>query len=391
MTLLGTLFFTAQRDLTFVRAPGETFSNAFSLAVPAVAVYLLVLFGLGFAGVLRRWWTAALAGLLAAFVGSTLGYALQVISNGLELSGETWGMIFGEFVGLNVQFSVAGVLAAALLCPPVYRRLTGEAEPGAAVRYVEGPSSIDDSGSAFVRIPSTAMLEDMDEATRETANTQWEAMVAAFEEAEWGTQAVPEAEDERLAVFVGDTALVLGEQVIPARPKQDARRGEFGDVRETLAEAGAVFDELEAPAVFDPADVVEGIGVLYVGVGGATNASAVRGLRSAVRDRGYEVVAVPVAEGVRLSDAASVLPDGTKLVWEPGIRNPEVFGGRVATAEPSGAAVVALDEQTIAVPASAPKTRALLGELGYVTVELDISVFEEAGGSLPRLSLRSRD
>lgn len=394
ITLLGTLFATNQRDLTFVLAPWETFAEAFGLAAPAVGIYLLVLIALGFVGVFRAWWTSTLAGALAVLVGGTISYIIQILTNGIELNAEAWSAIFGEFLGLNFQFTVVGILAAALACPPIYRAVSGIAAPGAAARYVAGPAaptSIAESGSAFVRIPSEAMLEGSTDEARERANEQWEAVVAAFEEHGWGTQAIPEAASEPRAVFVGDTALVLGEQVVPAKPKADDRRGELPTVRETLETAGAVFDDLESPAVFDPADVVEGPGVLYVGVGAATNASALRGLRKVVAERGYRVVAVPVAGGIALSDALSVLPDGTKLVWQPAIEHPEVLGEQIAVTEPRGAAVIALDEQTIAVPASAPATAKLLATLGYQTEVLDISEFEAAGGTLPRLSLRSRD
>lgn len=394
ITLLGTLFSTNERDLTFVLSPWETFSSAFGLAAPAVGIYLIVLIALGFVGVFRSWWTSALAGVLAVLVGGTVAYIIQIVSNGLELNGEAWSAIFGEFVGLNFPFTVMGIVAAALVCPPVYRSVSGEAAPGQPARYIAGPaapSSVSDSGSAFVRIPSDAMLEGKDDEARELANEQWEAMVAAFDEHGWGTQAIPEADSEARATFVGDTALVLGEQVVFAKPKGDERRGELPSVRETLDNAGAVFDDLEAPAVFDPADVVEGEGVLYVGVGGNTNASALRGLRKVVADRGYRVVAVPVAGKIALSDALSVLPDGTKLVWQAAIEFPEVLGEQIAAEEPRGAAVVVLDEHTIAVPASAPSTAKLLTSLGYQTEVLDISEFETAGGSLPRMSLRSRD
>lgn len=394
LTLLGTLFSTNQRDLTFVLSPWETFTSAFGLAAPAVGLYLIVLIALGFIGVFRTWWTSALAGVLAVLVGGAVAYIIQIASNDIPLNADAWTAIFGEFLGLNFPFTVMGIVAAALVCPPVYRAVSDEPVPGAPARYVAGPtapSSITESGSAFVRIPSDAMLEGKDDDAREVANEQWESMVTTFEEHGWGTQAIPEVESELRATYVGDTALVLGEQVVLAKMKGDDRHGELPTVRETLDGAGAVFDELEAPAIFDPADVVEGDGVLYVGIGAKTNVSALRGLRKVVTERGYRVVAVPVAGNVALSDALSILPDGTKLVWAPAIEHPQLLGEHIAVDEPRGAAIVVLNEQTIAVPASAPETVKLLTTLGYQTEVLDISAFEGTGGTLPRMSLRSRD
>ncbi|NLT26410.1 MAG: hypothetical protein GXX90_07150 [Microbacteriaceae bacterium] len=392
LTLAGTLYQTNQRDLTFVLPPTQTFGTAFGLAALPVLVYLLVLIGAGYLGWLRTWWQGLAAGAAGVLLGGVIGYAVQIVAGGLPLDGTAWAAIFGEFLGLNFPFTVSGLIAASLLAPAVHRGLAGEA-PRATARTAPAATVVSTSapGSAFLRIPSDALLESLDEADADAANAQWEALVEVFEQHGWGTQAVPAAPHEAESVLVGDLALVLGEQVVLARPKGDERRAELAGVRETLLEAGAVIDELEAPAVFDPADVVAGEGVLYVGAGATTNAAGIRGLRRLVAPRGYRVVAVPVRNRARLSEALSVLPDGTLLAWAEGLDAPGALGGFVAVPEPRGAAVVALDERTIAVPASAPETEALLGRLGYETVAVDVSALERAGGALPRLSLRSRD
>ena len=390
VTLAGTLYRTNQRDLTFTLSPMDTFGSALGLAAIPVLVYLLVLIGCGYAGLLRRWWGGLAAGALGVLVGGVIGYIVQILAGGLALDGQAWGAIFGEFLGLNFPFTVSGLLAGALLAPPVFRGLSGIVE-GLPQPYVGGTTSVSDAGSAFFRIPSEALLETLDEADRDRANEEWEALVATFEAHGWGTQAIETAATERDSMLVGDTALVLGEQVVPARPKSDARRGELPAVRDTLVEAGAVVDELEAPAIFDPADVVEREGVLYVGLGGSTNEAAVRGLRKLTEHRGYRVVGVPVRAGLHLADLASVLPDGTMLLWSAGIEHPSQLGRFVEAPEQRGAAVVALDAHTLAVPASATATIDLLDALGYDTVPVEMPTLAAAGATLPRLALRSRD
>lgn len=392
LTLVGTLYQTNQRDLTFTLPPTQTFGTAFGLAALPVLVYLIVLIAAGYLGWLRSWWQALVAGAVGVLLGGVVGYAVQIVAGGLPLDGTAWAAIFGEFLGLNFPFLVAGLVSAALLAPPVFRALSGEsATASRAVAAPAGPVSTSAAGSAFLRIPSEAFLEPLDEAAADAANEQWEALVGVFEEHGWGTQAVPTAPHEAESVLVGDMALVIGEQVVLARPKSDDRRAELAAVRETLLEAGAVLDELEAPAVFDPADVVVGEGVCYVGVGAATNAAGIRGLRRIVASRGYRVVAVPVRGGARLSEVCSVLPDGTLVAWAEALDAPQLLPGHLAVAEPRGAALVALDERTIAVPTTAPGTAALVRGLGYEVVEVDVTAFEGIGGSLPRLSLRSRD
>ena len=392
VTLAGTLYRTNQRDLTFTLSPFDTFGTALGLAAIPVLVYLLVLIGCGYLGWLRNWLGGLAAGAIGVLLGGVIGYIVQILSGGLPLDGQAWGAIFGEFFGLNFPFVIAGLLAASMLAPAVYRGISGEARPGEPARYASaGASSIDAAGSAFLRIPSQALLDTLDEADRDAANEEWETLVATFEEHGWGTQAIESASTERDSMLVGDTALVLGEQVIPARPKSDERRGELAAVKDALVEAGAVLDELEAPASFNPADVVEREGVLYVGLGATTNAAAVRGLRKVTAHRGYRVIGVPVRAGLHLADIASVLPDGTMLLWSQGVEQPSQLGRFVEAPEQRGAAVVTLDAHTLAVPASAPKTAELLVDLGYDTVTVTMPTLEAAGATLPRLSLRSRD
>ncbi|WP_125107063.1 hypothetical protein [Gulosibacter massiliensis] len=394
VTLAATLFKTNERDLTFSVSVWDTFSNAFGIAVVPVLIYFVALAIFGLFGWLRNWWRGLIAGTVSIIIGGALGYLLQIVSNGVDLNGDAWAAIFSEFLGLNFPLLVSGMLSATFVAPAALRTLApvaGEPARYAAAASGEATASTFDSGSAFLRIPSDALLERLGDES-DDANEQWEALVSAFEQHDWGTQAVPGGdEDDERSVLLGDTALVLGEQVIMARPKHGEARASLIAVRETLETAGAVFDELEAPAEFNPADVVQAEGVLYVGVGGTTNKSAVRGLRRLLGDRGYRVVGVPMIGSVLLSEALSVLPDGTRLIWREALETPDVLGDCLIAPEPAGAAVLALSPTALAVSADAPSTADLLEDLGYEVERLDISAFAQVGGTLPRLSLRSRD
>jgi dimethylargininase len=395
VTLAATLFKTNERDLTFTLPVWDTFSNAFGIAIVPVLLYFVVLAAAGMFGWLGTWWKALIAGAVGVLIGGALGYLLQIVSNGVALDGAAWAAIFGEFLGQNFPLVVSGLVSAAFVAPAALHTLEGTTvvaagQPARAAAAPQSAPSTWDEGSAFLRIPSDELLEQLGD-DADDANEQWEQLVAVFEEHGWGTEAVGGGEGDARSTLLGDAALVLGEQVIMAKPKDASGVAGLQSVRDTLENAGAVFDELEAPAVFHPADVVEAPGVLYVGVGGTTNASAVRGLRRLLGDRGYRIVGVPMAGPVPLSEALSVLPDGTKLIWREAIANPEVLGPVLVVPEPRGAAVVALSPDVIAVASAAPDTAQLVKSLGYEVEQVDISAFAEIGGTLPRLSLRSRD
>ncbi|HEY9498812.1 MAG TPA: dimethylarginine dimethylaminohydrolase, partial [Terrimesophilobacter sp.] len=58
--------------------------------------------------------------------------------------------------------------------------------------------------------------------------------------------------------------------------------------------------------------------------------------------------------------------------------------------EAEGAAVVVLDDGAVLMSSSAPKSAALIADLGYRVVTVDISEFEKLEGCVTCLSVRVR-
>ena len=109
---------------------------------------------------------------------------------------------------------------------------------------------------------------------------------AAYERALAGLGATvvraPAAPDLPDAVFVEDTAVVLDEIAILARPGAESRRAECAGVAPLLAQYREV-RELRAPATLDGGDVLAIGRTLFVGASSRTNDA---GSRSARSDRG---------------------------------------------------------------------------------------------------------
>jgi dimethylargininase len=105
---------------------------------------------------------------------------------------------------------------------------------------------------------------------------------------------------------------------------------------------------------------------------------------------GYTVVAVPVTQALHLKTAVTALPDGTVIGYEPFVDDTRVFGRFLPVPEAHGVAVVVLDQQTVLMSASAPKSAKLIENLGYTVVAVDISEFEKLEGGVTCLSVRIR-
>jgi len=129
---------------------------------------------------------------------------------------------------------------------------------------------------------------------------------------------------------------------------------------------------------------------VYVGRGGRTNAEGVAALRAILRPLGWSVVAVPLTKALHLKSAVTALPDGTVIGWEPVVDEPRIFPSFLPMPEEPGAHVVVLDDDTLLMAASAPRSAELLRGLGYTVVTVDVSEFEKLEGCVTCLSVRVR-
>jgi dimethylargininase len=189
------------------------------------------------------------------------------------------------------------------------------------------------------------------------------------------------------SVFIEDTAVVLEECAIIARPGAASRRGEVPAVIEALRPYRSLI-QIGAPGTLDGGDVLRAGRRLYVGLSSRTNADGARQLADAVRTFGYVVATVSVGDCLHLKTAVSSLPDD-RLLLDSRRVDASVFEARwieVDPDEPVGANVLAVGS-TIACPADAPRTGERLRSEGYAVVTVDASELAKAEGGLTCCSL----
>jgi len=187
-------------------------------------------------------------------------------------------------------------------------------------------------------------------------------------------------------VFVEDTAVILGNRAVIARSGAESRRGETPGTEAVLTNPGLRIDRIQEPGTLDGGDVLRVGTTLYVGRSSRTNAEGVRQLRALAAEEGYTVVAVPVKGALHLKSAVTALPDGT-VIGNPEHIDASVFDRFLAVPEPAGVAVVVLAPDAVLLSAAAPQTAALLTDLGYRVVTVDISEFEKLEGCVTCLSI----
>lgn len=115
------------------------------------------------------------------------------------------------------------------------------------------------------------------------------------------------------SVFVEDTAVVLPELAIIARPGAASRRPEVDSVASALRRLRPLA-YIEPPGTLDGGDVLRVGSRLYVGASGRTNADGIRQLTELAAALGYVVKTVVVAGCLHLKTAVTEVADGTLLV-----------------------------------------------------------------------------
>ncbi len=224
----------------------------------------------------------------------------------------------------------------------------------------------------------------------ELAAEQWRAYVAAMQADGWDTTEVERADDCPDAVFIEDAMVVFGDRCVVARPGALSRRAEVVGAETAAIAAGLEVHHIVEPGTLDGGDVLKVDRMVYVGVGGRTNAEAVAQLTALLMPWGWDVRAVPVRSVLHLKSAVTALPDGTIVGYPDLVDEPSAFERFLPVPEPAGAHVVVLGDDRLLMAADAPQSAALFRSMGYETVEVDISEFEKLEGCVTCLSVRIR-
>ncbi|CAN5201479.1 hypothetical protein BH11ACT4_BH11ACT4_00990 [soil metagenome] len=347
-----------------------------------VSLSLFILVSIAAAlGAMRTWYWALLAGIVGGVLAAVIGTVIGVMSKGTPFTADVLAAVMGTLVGNNLIVVIAAALVAVFVGRPAW---------AAWNRF-----SRNDSPIALIRQPSSRLAEgEVTHVERKPidsalADEQWDAYVDALATAGFDTVEVATADHLPDSVFVEDALVVFGGVGVVTSPGAESRRAETHDVRLAAKKLGLKIEEIVLPGTLDGGDVLQVGTTVYVGRSGRTNAEGIRQLRGIVAPLGYSVVAVPVTKALHLKSAVTALPDGTVVGFAKAIDNPALFDRFIALPEP-GAAVVVLSDDTVLMAASTPKSIALIEDLGYTVVTVDVSEFEKLEGCVTCLSVRIR-
>ena len=199
------------------------------------------------------------------------------------------------------------------------------------------------------------------------------------------------------------TASLIGFAPFPPHHPQDVavicsnmaeiRRPEVGTMEEAIEGTGAFrVERIDGEGeLLDGGDVlkVPGGNRVYVGLSSRSTPGGVERLQRVLPN--HDIRGVPTTKVLHLKSCVTALPDGTIIGYDPIVDDTGFFDeGYLGLPEEGGAHVVVLDEKTLLMAASAPKSAEILAKKGYNIEVADISQFEKLEGCVTCLSVRWR-
>jgi len=227
----------------------------------------------------------------------------------------------------------------------------------------------------------------------EKAIAQHAAYERALADAGFEVIRLPELPDDPDAVFVEDTAIILHNRAIITRPGAASRAGETQSTAEGLR---PYFRLHHLPAgTLDGGDVLRIGHTLFVGLSSRTNMEGAEALQSVAK--GYNVITIDAPKCLHLKSAVSWAGKHgsgvSKILVNRDLINSSFFTGRacpepIFVTEAAAANCVRAGDRLI-MPAGNPKSAALLRDLGFHVVEVDVSELQKAEAGVTCMSLIS--
>jgi dimethylargininase len=195
------------------------------------------------------------------------------------------------------------------------------------------------------------------------------------------------------STFVEDAAIVTSRGAILTRPGAPSRAGEVAALGAALGLWFPELDGITAPGTVDGGDVCEAGPHFFIGVSERTNAEGAAQLAAWLTERGFGSSVIDIRElpgMLHLKTGLSWL-DGRRLLAAGGIAGHEALRGWEVVEVPEGeeyAANCIRVNDAVLVAQGFPETEALLRDLGYEVLVIEMSEYRKMDGGPSCLSVR---
>jgi dimethylargininase len=190
------------------------------------------------------------------------------------------------------------------------------------------------------------------------------------------------------AHFVEDTAVVVPEIAIIARPGAKSRRGEEITIEDVLAKYKNI-EKIKAPGTVDGGDVLITGKKVYIGISERTNQEGANQLSEILKKFGYDSTYISVNKGLHLKSDVNYIGKNTVLMKDIfDTQDFKSYNKIIVKPEESYVANSLLVNNKLIIPKGFAETKLRLLEAEFDVIELDMSESQKMDGGLTCLSLR---
>lgn len=248
---------------------------------------------------------------------------------------------------------------------------------------------------AIVKIPCANMISGLTSANLGSpdylnALVQHQHYINALRECGLDVNILDADEKYPDSTFVEDTALLTPNCAIITNPGAPSRKGEILEMKKVLIGLYGKVEEINNPGTIEAGDVMMVGNHFYIGLSQRTNLLGANQLIAILNKYGMTGSTVSLEQVLHLKSGVSYVENNNLLVTGEFIHKPEFqkFNLIIVDEEESYAANSLWVNGNVLVPLGFPKTKEKIEQLGYKTIEVDVSEFRKLDGGLSCLSLR---
>ena len=248
---------------------------------------------------------------------------------------------------------------------------------------------------AIVKIPCANMISGLTSANLGSpdylnALVQHQYYINALRDCGLDVIILDEDENYPDSTFVEDTALLTPNCAIITNPGASSRNGEILEIKKVLISLYGKVEEIKDPGTVEAGDVMMVGNHYYIGLSERTNLVGANQLIKILNNYGLTGSTISLEKVLHLKSGVSYLENNNLLVAGEFINKPEFqkFNLILIDEDENYAANSLWINDKVLVPQGFPKTKHKIEQLGYKTIEVDVSEFRKLDGGLSCLSLR---
>lgn len=192
------------------------------------------------------------------------------------------------------------------------------------------------------------------------------------------------------STFIEDTCLITPQCVIITHPGADSRKDETLKVSEAVKELGLPVERIQSPGTLDAGDIMMVQDHYFIGLSDRTNPEGASQMNTILKRYDYTSSTITLERVLHLKTGVSYLENNNLLAFGEFLTKPELkkFNMLEVDSKESYAANSVWINDRVLVPMGYPKTKKMIQDAGYPTIEVDVSEFRKLDGGLSCLSLR---